>query len=131
MTWAYCIASEGNEISLFIFCYYFFFLFLLNKKHQCWHFALLCCCFWLLIICVSYSHSDLQYIFKDIGYDKPFFSTYLKTSMFMLYLLGFLFWRPWRRQCLDCFEKPKTLVSTKLKARIALRCLLSSFGALL
>ncbi|XP_071502654.1 solute carrier family 35 member F5-like [Diadema antillarum] len=51
-----------------------------------------------------------RFIFMDIGYNKPFFSTYLKTSMFMLYLLGFLFWRPWRRQCLDCMDKPKTLV---------------------
>ncbi|CAG0901395.1 unnamed protein product, partial [Darwinula stevensoni] len=32
-------------------------------------------------------------------YDKPFFSTYLKTSMFSMFLLGFLFWKPWRDQC--------------------------------
>ncbi|XP_041475596.1 solute carrier family 35 member F5-like [Lytechinus variegatus] len=65
----------------------------------------------LLVVDVIWvvSSEITQYIFKDIGYDKPFFSTYLKTSMFMLYLLGFLFWRPWRRQCLDCFEKSKTL----------------------
>lgn len=65
----------------------------------------------LLIVDVIWvvSSEITRYIFKDIGYDKPFFSTYLKTSMFMLYLLGFLFWRPWRRQCLDCLEKPKSL----------------------
>ncbi|XP_077997239.1 solute carrier family 35 member F5-like [Glandiceps talaboti] len=40
-----------------------------------------------------------RYIFKNEDYEKPFFSTYLKISMFMLYLLGFLFWRPWREQC--------------------------------
>ncbi|XP_064598428.1 solute carrier family 35 member F5-like [Liolophura sinensis] len=40
-----------------------------------------------------------QYIFNDVSFDKPFFTTYLKTTMFMLYLLGFLLWRPWRRQC--------------------------------
>ncbi|XP_033628995.1 solute carrier family 35 member F5-like isoform X1 [Asterias rubens] len=47
-----------------------------------------------------------RYIFKDEGYDKPFFSTYLKTSMFMLYLLGFIFWRPWRKMCSECIGKP-------------------------
>lgn len=41
-----------------------------------------------------------QYIFNDAGFDKPFFSTYLKTSMFTLYLLGFVFWSPWRHQCI-------------------------------
>ncbi|KAG7169577.1 Solute carrier family 35 member F5-like 5, partial [Homarus americanus] len=39
------------------------------------------------------------YIFNDTGFNKPFFSTYLKTSMFSLYLLGFIFWSPWRHQC--------------------------------
>eukprot|EP00095_Tigriopus_kingsejongensis_P001336 snap_masked-scaffold1057_size73593-processed-gene-0.8 protein:Tk01336 transcript:snap_masked-scaffold1057_size73593-processed-gene-0.8-mRNA-1 annotation:"solute carrier family 35 member f5-like" len=40
------------------------------------------------------------YIFHDLDYDKPFFSTYFKTSLFMVYLTGFLFHRPWREQCL-------------------------------
>ena len=31
-------------------------------------------------------------------YDKPFFSTYFKTSLFMVYLTGFVFYRPWRQQ---------------------------------
>uniref|UniRef100_A0A8C9VD32 Solute carrier family 35 member F5 n=1 Tax=Scleropages formosus TaxID=113540 RepID=A0A8C9VD32_SCLFO len=34
-----------------------------------------------------------------VNYNKPFFSTFAKTSMFVLYLLGFLVWRPWRQQC--------------------------------
>ncbi|XP_078408546.1 solute carrier family 35 member F5-like isoform X3 [Cetorhinus maximus] len=38
-----------------------------------------------------------SYIFKK--YEKPFFSTFAKTSMFVLYLIGFLVWRPWREQC--------------------------------
>ena len=42
-----------------------------------------------------------EYIFKTQQYDKPFFSTYLKTSLFMLYLPGFLVHRPWREQCLE------------------------------
>ncbi|XP_072329063.1 solute carrier family 35 member F5-like isoform X3 [Scyliorhinus torazame] len=38
-----------------------------------------------------------SYIFKK--YEKPFFSTFAKTSMFVLYLIGFLVWKPWREQC--------------------------------
>ncbi|XP_043549946.1 solute carrier family 35 member F5-like isoform X1 [Chiloscyllium plagiosum] len=38
-----------------------------------------------------------SYIFKR--YEKPFFSTFAKTSMFVLYLIGFLVWKPWREQC--------------------------------
>lgn len=41
-----------------------------------------------------------EYIFNKEKFDKPFFTTYAKTSMFILYLFGFLFWEPWRRQCL-------------------------------
>ena len=40
-----------------------------------------------------------EYIFKTQKFNKPFFSTYLKTSLFMLYLPGFLVHRPWREQC--------------------------------
>lgn len=38
------------------------------------------------------------YIFHDLHFDKPFFTTYFKTSLFMVYLTGFLFHRPWRVQ---------------------------------
>ena len=37
----------------------------------------------------------MQYIFQDEAFDKPFFLTYLDTSCFMVYLLGF-FQREWR-----------------------------------
>ena len=40
-----------------------------------------------------------EYIFKTQNFNKPFFSTYLKTSLFMLYLPGFLVYKPWREQC--------------------------------
>ncbi len=40
-----------------------------------------------------------QYIFHDLSYDKPFFSTYFKTALFMTYLLGFALYRPWRQEC--------------------------------
>lgn len=41
----------------------------------------------------------LQYIFNSVDYKKPFFTTYAKTGMFILYLSGFLFRRTWRQQC--------------------------------
>ncbi|XP_033126332.1 solute carrier family 35 member F5-like [Anneissia japonica] len=43
------------------------------------------------------------YTFKE--FNKPFFTTYVKTSMFMLYMLGFLFWKPWQKQCMECMHK--------------------------
>ncbi|XP_042235907.1 uncharacterized protein LOC121875417 isoform X2 [Homarus americanus] len=57
--------------------------------------------FVLLVVDVIWvASSELsEYIFNDTGFNKPFFSTYLKTSMFSLYLLGFIFWSPWRHQC--------------------------------
>ncbi|XP_043228403.1 solute carrier family 35 member F5-like [Amphibalanus amphitrite] len=42
-----------------------------------------------------------EYIFKVDGYNKPFFSTYLKNAMFSLFLLGFLVWPPWRSACAE------------------------------
>lgn len=41
----------------------------------------------------------LQYLFTMESYEKPFFTTYFKTSLFSIYLVAFLFWRPWQRQC--------------------------------
>lgn len=40
-----------------------------------------------------------KYIFTDLDFDKPFFTTYFKTSLFMSYLGGFLIYKPWRDQC--------------------------------
>ncbi|XP_069947316.1 solute carrier family 35 member F5 isoform X2 [Cherax quadricarinatus] len=55
----------------------------------------------LLVDVIWVASSELsEYIFNDTGFDKPFFSTYLKTSMFSLYLMGFIFWSPWRHQCI-------------------------------
>uniref|UniRef100_A0A7N8YLA8 Solute carrier family 35 member F5 n=1 Tax=Mastacembelus armatus TaxID=205130 RepID=A0A7N8YLA8_9TELE len=54
----------------------------------------------LLVDVIWVASSELTaYIFKHQEYNKPFFSTFTKTSMFVLYLLGFLLWRPWRQQC--------------------------------
>ena len=40
-----------------------------------------------------------QFIYTNETFEKPFFCTYVKTSMFTLYLLGFLFWQPWKDSC--------------------------------
>ena len=59
-----------------------------------------------LVTAVLFSCS--QYIFRRQEYNKPFFSTFTKTSMFVLYLLGFLLWRPWRQQCTSSLQRPHT-----------------------
>ena len=54
----------------------------------------------LLVDIIWVASSELtEYIFKTQNFNKPFFSTYLKTSLFMLYLPGFLVYKPWRDQC--------------------------------
>ncbi|XP_031564696.1 solute carrier family 35 member F5-like [Actinia tenebrosa] len=60
----------------------------------------------LLVNVIWVASAELSsYIFQDEGYNKPFFSTYFKTSAFMVYLAGFLFYQPWQYQCLLCFRK--------------------------
>ena len=44
-------------------------------------------------------NSNPQFLFTKESYDKPLFTTYFKTSLFSIYLVAFLFWRPWQRQC--------------------------------
>ena len=57
---------------------------------------------------------SLQFIFKYEGFDKPFFTTFFKTSSFMIYLTGFLFYEPWRLQCIACLKnKTSSNVSDK------------------
>uniref|UniRef100_A0A8C2WVN1 Solute carrier family 35 member F5 n=1 Tax=Cyclopterus lumpus TaxID=8103 RepID=A0A8C2WVN1_CYCLU len=60
----------------------------------------------LLVDVIWVGSSELtSYIFKRQEYNKPFFSTFTKTSMFVLYLLGFLVWRPWRQQCTGSLKR--------------------------
>lgn len=42
------------------------------------------------------SSNLLQHIFTGGGFGKPFFTTYFSTSLFSLYLSGFLFFKKWR-----------------------------------
>ncbi|GFS11141.1 solute carrier family 35 member F5-like [Elysia marginata] len=55
----------------------------------------------LLIVDVIWVVSSelTSYIFREENYSKPFFTTYVKTVMFSLYLFGFIVWKPWRDQC--------------------------------
>ncbi|KAJ8320087.1 hypothetical protein KUTeg_001674, partial [Tegillarca granosa] len=54
----------------------------------------------LIVDLIWVASSELtEYLFKDTHFNQPFFTTYAKTCMFMLYLLGFIFWKPWREQC--------------------------------
>ncbi|KAF4026518.1 hypothetical protein G4228_018665 [Cervus hanglu yarkandensis] len=57
----------------------------------------------LLVDVIWVASSELtSYVFTQ--YNKPFFSTFAKTSMFVLYLLGFIVWKPWRQQCTRGFR---------------------------
>jgi len=60
----------------------------------------------LLVDIIWVASAELtEYLFKKEGYHKPYFSTYVKSSMFIIYLVGFAVWKPWRHQC--C-KKPAT-----------------------
>ncbi|KAF3428309.1 hypothetical protein E2986_05333 [Frieseomelitta varia] len=59
----------------------------------------------LLVDIIWVSSTELtKYIYREAAFEKPFFTTYVKTSMFTFYLLGLCFWPPWRDQC----NKPAT-----------------------
>ena len=51
----------------------------------------------LIPSCLSLS----QYLFTE-EYNKPFFTVYFKTTLFSIYLVAFVFWRPWQRLCCKC-----------------------------
>eukprot|EP00762_Andalucia_godoyi_P007702 ANDGO_07915.mRNA.1 putative vacuolar membrane protein YML018C len=54
----------------------------------------ICCLLMTVVIWVT-SSNVIQYVFEDLSYDAPFFVTYLSTTMFSLYLTGFVS-RGWR-----------------------------------
>jgi len=43
--------------------------------------------------------SLLQFLFTQEAYEKPLFTVYFKTALFTIYLVAFVFWRPWQRLC--------------------------------
>ncbi|XP_018552220.1 solute carrier family 35 member F5 isoform X3 [Lates calcarifer] len=74
----------------------------------------------LLVDVIWVASSELtSYIFKRQEYNKPFFSTFTKTSMFVLYLLGFLLWRPWRQQCTGTLKRRRSAFFADAEAYFA------------
>ncbi|XP_031581913.1 solute carrier family 35 member F5 [Oreochromis aureus] len=74
----------------------------------------------LLVDVIWVASSELtSYIFKRQDYNKPFFSTFAKTSMFVLYLLGFLLWRPWRQQCTGTLKRRRSAFFADAEAYFA------------
>ncbi|XP_008327236.1 solute carrier family 35 member F5 [Cynoglossus semilaevis] len=74
----------------------------------------------LLVDIIWVVSSELtSYIFKQQEYNKPFFSTFAKTSMFVLYLLGFLLWRPWRQQCTGTLKRKNSAFFADAEAYFA------------
>ncbi|KAG7503605.1 hypothetical protein JOB18_041810 [Solea senegalensis] len=74
----------------------------------------------LLVDVIWVVSSELtSYIFKQQDYNKPFFSTFTKTSMFVLYLLGFLLWRPWRQQCSGSLKRRRSAFFADAEAYFA------------
>uniref|UniRef100_A0A3Q2P8X4 Solute carrier family 35 member F5 n=1 Tax=Fundulus heteroclitus TaxID=8078 RepID=A0A3Q2P8X4_FUNHE len=74
----------------------------------------------LLVDVIWVASSELTtYIFKRQEYNKPFFSTFTKTSMFVLYLLGFLLWRPWRQQCSGTLKRRQSAFFADAEAYFA------------
>lgn len=69
----------------------------------------------LLVDVIWVGSSELtDFIFKDKGFNKPFFTTYVKTSSFMIYLTGFLFYEPWRLLCLQSMNQASSKVSVSV-----------------
>ncbi|XP_026468944.1 solute carrier family 35 member F5-like isoform X3 [Ctenocephalides felis] len=67
----------------------------------------------LLVDIIWVSSSELtKYIYHNQEYEKPFFSTYLKTSLFTFYLFGLCLWPPWRDYYtnVDPYKSPSYLL---------------------
>lgn len=43
-----------------------------------------------------------QYVFHNLDYAKPFLATYVSTSLFSIYLIGFIFFKDW---ICDAYER--------------------------
>ena len=64
------------------------------------------CIILLLVDLIWVVSSELtEYLYHDKKFNKPFFSTYVKTSMFIINFIGFIIWKPWRSQCYDLLTK--------------------------
>ncbi|XP_065052080.1 solute carrier family 35 member F5-like [Rhopilema esculentum] len=69
-----------------------------------------------LVVVLWVGSSELtKYIFGNLDFDKPFFTTYTKTILFMFYFIGFLFYKPWQLQCGLCIMQTAPLHVRKQK----------------
>lgn len=64
-----------------------------------------------MLSCIKH-YFYFQYIYHNQEYEKPFFSTYLKTSLFTFYLFGLCLWPPWRDYYtnVDPYKSPSYLL---------------------
>lgn len=69
----------------------------------------------------------IQYIFQNGTYPKPLFTTYFETSLFSIYLVAFIFWRPWQRACCPVLCKKKLTSSSTISTSIQVRCTMLTF----
>lgn len=44
-------------------------------------------------------HHRFQFLYENENYDKPFFCTYFKASMFTIYLIVLGLIAPWKESC--------------------------------
>ena len=67
----------------------------------------LVCSYWVIesnkYICCSYTQQIYNGDYTE-KFPKPMFTTYFKTILFSIYLVAFLFWRPWQRACCNNYE---------------------------
>lgn len=67
-----------------------------TNKGECPHYVIL-----YVFISILYMNSlHFQYLYKDENFDKPFFCTFFKTSMFTIYLVVMGMIAPWREACM-------------------------------
>ncbi|EFC39828.1 predicted protein [Naegleria gruberi] len=57
-------------------------------------------CILVVVILWTLGGEAIQLIYSDMDYEKPFLVTYISTSLFSIYLLGFIFVGTWRRPLL-------------------------------
>ena len=65
-----------------------------------------------MLLLLQMSFISVQFLFRQEDYPKPLFTVYFKTSLFTIYLVAFLFWRPWQRMCCPkwCRRKNQSVI---------------------
>ena len=71
---------------------------------------------WLFLITAQF-FAWLQFLYQNENFDKPFFCTYFKTSMFTLYLLVLGMIAPWKETCERAGNSSYTVSERPFQAR--------------